>query len=143
MAKLSSMKNTATLPFSLDAHKVSRLPAAFGHSQFVGAPLSQSTADDVDITPRVPTPADLSSSEPDASMIPLLAGSSKQKRKISLDQYFRSLIHRDDIEDTFTVFDDAHLQRLHDEATKLYNERQVEDPSARLPSTNILFLMSI
>jgi hypothetical protein len=125
----------ATLPFSLDAHKVSHLPTAFGHSQFVlGAPLSQSTAEGVDIAPRVPTPADPGNSDANALMNPMPAGSSKQKRKITFDQYFRSLIHREDIEDTFEVFDNTRVQLLHDEATRIYNERQVEHPSAELPS---------
>jgi len=67
--------------------------------------------------------------------------SSNRNGKYLLTNISGVSFHRDDIEDTFTVFDDAHLQRLHEWATKLYNESRSK---TQVPGSLvwILFLMT-
>ena len=128
----------ANLPYFSDAGIASQLPISpkYGYSnQSLGASSSQSlpAAGGINI-PRVPPTKATAKPQRSQKRLSKKCIAPKPKRKIPVMQYFSDLVHRDEIEDTFEDFDDAHLQELLDKATELYNTREVEDGQDAVPS---------
>ena len=121
----------ANLPYFSDAGVASQLPISpeYGYfNQSLGASSSQSLSatEGVNIPHCVPPTKATAKLQHSQKCLSKKCIASKPKRKIPVMQYFSDSVHRDEIEDTFEDFDDAHLQELLDKATELYNMRMGE-----------------